>query len=316
MKKILVVAAGDAKHMQKNIRCTLTAAKQLGREIDLLLVGSSAKPWAEKMACFSGVTRVLVNPHACYDSLAENISQLVASLACDYEFIVAPANNISKDFLPRVAAQINVNQISDVVRIIDAHTFVRPIYAGNALATVVTKDPIKLLTIRFSAFAESSADSDPVPIVILDQIFADNRVRVLQQTASDVTRPTLNNARVVVSGGRALQSAAQFEQIIFPLAEKLNAAVGASRVAVDAKYVANECQVGQTGKVVAPELYFAIGISGAPQHLAGIKDSKVIVAINQDPDAPIVSSADYALIGDLFELVPELTKQLEKESKK
>lgn len=311
MKKILIIAAGDAKHIQKSIRCTLTAAKQLGQEIDLLLLGSSAASWVEQAACLHGVTRVLVNPHACYDSLAENISQFIVSLAGDYEFILAPANHISKDFLPRVAAKLNVNQVSDVVRIIDANTFVRPIYAGNALATMVTKDPIKLLTIRASAFAESHVGSTPVAIVILDQLFQDDRLRVLTQTVFASTRPTLDQARVVVSGGRALQSAAQFEQLLFPLAEKLNAAVGASRVAVDAKYVANDCQVGQTGKVVAPELYFAIGISGAAQHLAGMKESKVVVAINKDPDAPMVACADYVLIGDLFELVPELIKQLE-----
>lgn len=310
MKKILVIAACDVQHIKKSTRCTLTAAKQLGQLIDLLLLGSFAESCTAEAACLDGVNTVLINTHSCYNSIAENISALIVALAPDYDFILAPASSVSKDFLPRLAAKLNVSPISDVIQIVDVQTFVRPVYAGNALSTVESNDPIKLMTIRASAFSETGTQTHPAKIEKLTQVFQDERIRVISEIKIDAEKPTLENARVVIAGGRALQSAAQFSAVLEPLAEKLHAAIGASRAAVDAKYASNDCQIGQTGKVIAPELYFAIGISGAPQHLSGIKDSKVIVAINQDPSATITSVADYVLLGDLFTLVPELVKQL------
>ena len=311
MTKILVIAELDQNEIKKSTRCTLNAAMCLGMSIDLLLVGNNAAAHAATASSLEGVSRVLLNTNTCFDhGIAENISLLILELAPEYDFILAPATSFGKDFLPRVAAQLNVNQISDVLKIIDHNTFVRPIYAGNALATVQSQDKIKLLTIRPSAFEPVATQTVVSPIIQLQQSFADSRICFINQETTLAERPSLENARVVIAGGRAFQNSENFQNLLEPLAKKLNAAIGASRAAVDADYAPNDCQIGQTGKVVAPELYIAIGISGAVQHLAGMKESKIIVVINKDADAPIFQIADYSLVGDLFELLPELTEKL------
>jgi electron transfer flavoprotein alpha subunit len=311
MTKILVIAEFDQNELKKSTRCTLNAAMLLGESIDLLLVGSNAAAHATEAASLDGVSRVLVNSHSCFDHfIAENLSWLILDLAPEYNFILAPATSFGKDFLPRVAAQLDVNQISDVIHIVDSNTFVRPIYAGNALATTQSQDQIKILTIRPSAFEPVTAREHAAAILQLQQFFSDERICFINQQNNPSERPSLENARVVIAGGRAFQNSENFQNLLEPLAKKLNAAIGASRAAVDADYAPNDYQIGQTGKVVAPELYMGIGISGALQHIAGMKESKVIVAINKDADAPLCQIANYTLIGDLFELLPELIEKL------
>ena len=279
---------------------------------DLLLLGASAKNLSTQASQLAGVAQVIVNAQACYDhGIAENISQLVLNMAKDYAYILAPATSFGKDFLPRVAALLCVAQASDVTSIVNENTITRLMYAGSAIATLELEDAIKLMTIRPSSFDPIiESRESPAPIVEIDTVFEDSRVRFIEETISVSERPSLENASVIISGGRALQSSEQFHQLLEPLAAKLNAAIGASRAAVDAGYAPNDYQVGQTGKVVAPQLYIAIGISGAVQHLAGMKDSKVIVVINKDADAPIFQIADYGLVGDLFQIIPELTAKL------
>lgn len=309
---ILVLAEHDNHHLKSATLNTLTAAQQLGNDITVLVVGENCQTVAEQAAQINGVSKVMVaDAPAYHHQLAENVAELMVKLATDYSYILAPATTFGKNILPCVAALLDVAQISEVVKIIAADTFVRPIYAGNALATVQSSDARKVLTIRTTAFAAAAVGNDKAPITKCYQVIDNVKAKFVRQELSQSTRPELTAARVIISGGRGLQSGENFK-LLEQLADKLGAAIGASRAAVDAGFVPNDYQVGQTGKVVAPQLYFAIGISGAIQHLAGMKDSKVIVAINKDPDAPIFQVADYGLVGDLFELVPQLVEELGK----
>lgn len=306
----LVLLEYDENGLKKTSYCALSAAEKLGGEINVLLVGSRAKEFASQAAKFS-IKNVLVNSAPVYDNgMAENIGALIAEIGKGYTHILAAATTFGKSILPRAAALLNVAPISDVIEIINPDTFKRPIYAGNAIATVKSDDPIKIMTIRYTAFSEAVVGTDNASIMELTQIFDHPGARYVGSHLNVSERPDLASARIVVAGGRALQSAEKFRKILYPLADELNAGVGASRAAVDAGYVDNDYQIGQTGKIVAPELYIAIGISGAIQHLAGMKDSKIIVAINQDASAEMMRVADYALEGDLFTLVPELTEKL------
>jgi electron transfer flavoprotein alpha subunit len=308
--KTLLIAEHGSGTLDPQTAQALTAALALGHPVDVLIAGALVSALATKAAQLTGVARVLAA-----DSLglahqsAVPLAALIVSLAGDYDAIVAPATAGGKDVLPRVAALLDVMQVSDVVEIVSPDTFRRPIYAGNAIETVRSLDRKKVLTVRASAFAPAGGEGK-APVVKVP-VPPDPRLgRVVLEAAAKADRPDLGSARVVVSGGRALGSKENFDRLILPLAEKLGAAIGASRAAVDAGYAASELQVGQTGRIVAPELYIAIGISGAIQHLAGMKASKVIVAINSDPNAPIFGVADYGLVGNLFELVPGLTAAL------
>jgi electron transfer flavoprotein alpha subunit len=309
--KSLVLVEYDEKSLKKTSLCAIHAAQKFGGEISVLLAGSQSEKFAKLAAKIEGVKKVLFNPAEIYDfGMAENMGALIAEIGEEYTHILAAATTYGKSILPRAAALLDVAPISDVVEIIDEQTFKRPIYAGNAIATVKSQDPIKVLTIRYTAFAEAISGSNTAAITQLNQIFNHPGARYLGSQLNVSERPDLTSAKVVVAGGRALQSAEKFREILYPLADKLNAGIGASRAAVDAGFVDNDYQVGQTGKIVAPELYIAIGISGAIQHLAGMKDSKIIVAINQDPSAEMMQVADYALEGDLFTLIPELTHKV------
>lgn len=304
---ILVIAEHDNAGLKASTRNTLTAALKLGAAVDVLIAGHNCQAAAQAAAALAGVAKVKVAdaPHLA-DGLAENLAALVLSIAAGYSHILAPATTYGKNFLPRVAALLDVAQISEISAVVDGNTFVRPIYAGNALATVESKDPVKVITVRTTAF-DAAADGGAAPIEAVAAP-ADQGCTVLVGRELSVSeRPELGAAKIIVSGGRGLGSGDNYQQVLAPLADKLGAALGASRAAVDAGFVPNDYQVGQTGKVVAPQLYIAVGISGAIQHLAGMKDSKVIVAINKDPEAPIFQVADYGLVGDLFELVPQLT---------
>lgn len=306
----LMIVEHDNQAMQLSTRHVLSAALQLGEEPILLVVGYQCQKIAEEVASLAGVKAVWLVDDACYEhSFAENISQLIAELASSFKYVLAPASTFGKNILPRVAAMMDVAQISDVIRIIDPTTFERPIYAGNAIETVKSLDEQILLSIRTTAFDAVINTQAACEIIPLDKVFPSTQTKFINHQLSQSLRPSLTNAKIVVSGGRALQSAEKFK-LIEVLADTLGAAVGASRAAVDAGFVPNDYQIGQTGKVVAPTLYIAIGISGAIQHLAGMKDSKVIVAINKDADAPIFQIANYGLVGDLFELVPQLIEQL------
>jgi len=309
---ILVVAEHDNQALKGSTLNTIAAAAAIGGELHLLVAGSGCQSVAEIAAKVAGVGKVLLADAPQYkDELAENVAPLVVGLAKNYSHILAPATTFGKNFMPRVAAALDVAQISEIVSVKSADTFVRPIYAGNAMATVQSKDPIKVITVRTTGF-EAVADSGGTAAVEAVTPGADAGVSSLvgrELTKSE--RPELTAARIVVSGGRGMGSAENFK-LLEPLADKLNAAMGASRAAVDAGFVPNDWQVGQTGKIVAPELYVAVGISGAIQHLAGMKDSRVIVAINKDEEAPIFQVADYGIVGDLFEVVPLLTEELKK----
>jgi electron transfer flavoprotein alpha subunit len=310
--KILVIAEHDNKTLKPSTLNTITAAKQLGGEINVLIAGNNCQGVAEKAAHISDVSKVLlVNSSAYEHTLAENFTDLIVKLSEGFQYILAPATTFGKNILPRVAALLDVAQVSDVIKIISPDTFVRPIFAGNILATVQSADPIKVLTIRGTAFPIAETSQTSCPVEKCEDVHHSELSTFLKQESAISKRPELTSARVIVSGGRALQSRENF-QLIESLADRLNAAIGASRAAVDAGYVPNDYQVGQTGKVVAPDLYIAIGISGAIQHLAGMKDSRVIVAINKDADAPIFQIADYGLIGDLFEIIPQLNAELDK----
>lgn len=312
MSKILVIAEHDNKNLKPATLHTITAAQELAGEITVLVAGHKCASVADSAAKISGIKQVIIADAAVYEHfLAENLAALIAKLASDFNYVLAPATTFGKNFMPRVAALLDVAQISDIVRVVSLDTFVRPIYAGNALATVQSKDNIKVITVRSTAFASAKLAADPVAITACDIVIQNENAQFLGQELSQSKRPELTNAKIVVSGGRALQSAENFK-LIEALADYLGAAIGASRAAVDAGYVPNDYQVGQTGKVVAPELYIAIGISGAIQHLAGMKDSKVIVAINKDGDAPIFQVADYGLVGDLFEILPQFSAELER----
>jgi electron transfer flavoprotein alpha subunit len=308
---ILVIAEHDNAVLKAATLNTVTAATQLGGDITILVAGHGCGAVAEAAAKVAGVKKVLVAdaPHYA-NQLAENVAALVVSLAGGYTHILAPATAAGKNALPRVAALLDVAQISDVIKVENADTFVRPIYAGNVLATVQSKDPVKVITVRGTAFpAAASGGSAGIEPAALAADAGVSSFVGQQLTKSD--RPELTAARIIVSGGRGMGNGENFK-LLEDVADKLGAAVGASRAAVDAGFVPNDYQVGQTGKVVAPELYVAVGISGAIQHLAGMKDSKVIAAINKDEEAPIFQVADYGLVADLFVAVPELSKELDK----
>ncbi|MFC3907842.1 electron transfer flavoprotein subunit alpha/FixB family protein [Legionella dresdenensis] len=308
----LVIVEHDNEQISPATYSALAAARQLDQTTDLLVAGYQCSKAAEQAAALAGVTKVIAADNACYSHfLAENLCQLVLSIADNYTTILAASTTFGKNLMPRIAAKLDVIQVSDVMRIIDGNTFEHPIYAGNAIETVKVLDSKKVLTIRSTAFDNTCASQSPCTIETLDKAFTDSKVTFVSQELSKSERPELGSAKVVVSGGRGLQSAEKFK-LVEQLADELGAAVGASRAAVDAGFVPNDYQVGQTGKVVAPDLYIALGISGAVQHLAGMKDSKVIVAVNKDPDAPIFQIATYGLVGDVFELVPQLIEQLKR----
>jgi electron transfer flavoprotein alpha subunit len=305
----LVIAEHDGSQLKGGTANAVTAAHQMGGEVHVLVAGSNAKPAADAAAKLAGVTKVLHVDAAHYDGgLAENYAALVAGLAKGYSHVVASASAFGKGFMPRVAALLDVAQVSEISAVESADTFVRPIYAGNAFATVQSSDPIKVVTVRATGF-EPAAATGSAQVESAAAGPDTQQSKVLSQELTKSARPELGGARRVVSGGRGLASGENFK-IVEALADKLGAALGASRAAVDSGYCPNDYQVGQTGKIVAPELYIAVGISGAIQHLAGMKDSKVIVAINKDPEAPIFQVADYGLVGDLFQVVPELTQKL------
>ncbi|TWH75882.1 electron transfer flavoprotein alpha subunit apoprotein [Azomonas agilis] len=307
---ILVIAEHNNRELASATLNTLTAAQKIGSDIHVLVAGHECQGVAAAVAKISGVSQVLLSESPSYaQTLAEHLASLVARLGPDYSHILAPATTTGKNYLPRVAALLDVEQLSEVVEILAADTFKRPIYAGNALATVQTCAPIKVLSIRPTAFAPAAYGDHSAPIQNLAPEATPALSRVVAETQSSSDRPDLGSARIVISGGRGLQNSDSF-QLLYQLADKLGAAVGASRAAVDAGYVSNDLQVGQTGKIVAPDLYIAVGISGAIQHVAGMKDSKIIVAINKDEEAPIFQVADYGLVGDLFELLPELERAL------
>jgi len=306
---ILVVAEHDHAALKSATAHAVTAAAKLGGDVHVLVAGHNARGAADAAAKIAGVAKVL---HADAAQLAgqtaENVAALVVGIAAPYSHIVLPATGYGKNVAPRVAALLDVAQVSDIIAVESSDTFVRPIYAGNAFATVQSKDAKKVITVRTTAFDSAAAGGQAsVESVAAPADFG--RAQVLGQELTKSDRPELTSARIVISGGRGLQKGENFK-MLEALADKLNAAIGASRAAVDAGFVPNDYQVGQTGKIVAPDLYIAIGISGAIQHLAGMKDSKVIVAINKDPEAPIFQIADYGLIGDLFEIVPALTAEL------
>ena len=312
---ILVIAEHDNTSLKTSTLNTLTAAAALGGETALLVAGSGCAAVAQEAAKAAGVAKVLHAdaPHYA-EQLAESLATLVVSLVKDsaggYSHILAPATTFGKNFLPRVAALLDVAQISDIIAVEALDTFVRPFYAGSAIATVKSADALKVISVRTTAF-DPAALSGSAPVESIDAGADPGLSKLVGRELTKSARPELAAAKVIVSGGRGLGSGEHYHKLLEPLADKLGAALGASRAAVDAGYVPNDYQVGQTGKVVAPQLYLAIGISGAIQHLAGMKDSKVIVAINKDPDAPIFQVADYGLVGDLFQLIPELTAALE-----
>jgi electron transfer flavoprotein alpha subunit len=305
----LVVAEHDKQSLKGGTANAVTAAAKMGGDVHVLVAGSGARAAAEAAAKLAGVTKVLHVDAAHYDGgLAENYAALVVGMAKNYSHLVASASAFGKNVMPRVAALLDVAQVSEISAVESADTFVRPIYAGNAFATVQSADPIKVVTVRATGFdpapATGSAGVESLAAGVDKQ-----QSRVVSQELTKSARPELGGARRVVSGGRGLASGENFK-MLETLADKLGAAIGASRAAVDSGYVPNDYQVGQTGKIVAPELYIAVGISGAIQHLAGMKDSKVIVAINKDPEAPIFQVADYGIVGDLFQIVPELTQKI------
>lgn len=308
---ILVIAEHDNQQLKPATLKAVSAAQQLQGKITVLVAGSKCDSVAQAASKIAGIEKVILADASAYEhQIAENLAALVLKLAPEYTHILAPATTTGKNFMPRVAALLDVAQISDVIQIISPDTFVRPIYAGNALATVQSKDACKVMTVRTTAFANAAIGDHATTIEKCDFVFATDKAQFVKHELSVSARPELTAARVIVSGGRGMQSGENFH-LLETLADHLGAAVGASRAAVDAGFVPNDYQVGQTGKVVAPELYIAIGISGAIQHLAGMKDSKVIVAINKDPDAPIFQLADYGLVGDLFTILPELTKGID-----
>ncbi|RMF19144.1 MAG: electron transfer flavoprotein subunit alpha/FixB family protein [Gammaproteobacteria bacterium] len=307
---VLVVADHDNQNLKPVTLNVLGAAKQLGGDIVVLVAGEGCGAVAEQAAKAEGVSKVLVADNAAYGHhLAENVAALIAEIASDYSHILAAANTTGKDILPRAAALLDVAQVSDIIRVESADTFVRPFYAGNAIATVQSSDPIKVITVRGTGFDAVAAEGGSAAVESLDIVKDAGLSEFVKEELAKSDRPELTSARVVVSGGRGMQNGENFK-MLYELADKLGAAVGASRAAVDAGFVPNDMQVGQTGKIVAPELYIAVGISGAIQHLAGMSDSKVIVAINKDEDAPIFQVADYGLVADLFEAVPELISKL------
>jgi electron transfer flavoprotein alpha subunit len=306
----LVIAEHDNAALRGSTLNTIAAATQCGGDVHVLVAGHNADAVAEAAANIAGVSKVLVAsaPHLA-DGLAEGVAAQAMALASDYSHILAPATAYGKNILPRVAALLDVAQISEITKVVSPDSFERPIYAGNAIATVQSSDPVKVITVRTTAFPASPAAGAPAAVETVSPVDDMGRSIFVSRELARSDRPELTAAKIIVSGGRGLGSGEAFK-VLEPLADKLGAAMGASRAAVDAGFVPNDWQVGQTGKVVAPQLYIAVGISGAIQHLAGMKDSKTIVAINKDPEAPIFSVADYGIVGDLFEIVPQLASQL------
>ncbi|EDS3249611.1 electron transfer flavoprotein subunit alpha/FixB family protein [Salmonella enterica] len=312
----LVIAEHNGNTLLPSTLSTITAAKAINSDIDILMLGYGIESIAVKASHIQGISTVFVADSPLFEHLlAENVEKQISyflnSGKNHYQSILFPASSFGKNCAPRLAAKLDVSQISDITRVIDQHTFERPIYAGNAIATVHSDDEYKVITVRPTSFAAAVAeDEGKAPIEFTEVILGSDQVKFISQHVNKSNRPDLQSARVVVSGGRGVGSAQAFKELVDNLADKLGAAVGASRAAVDAGYAPNDYQIGQTGKIVAPQLYIALGISGAIQHLAGMKESGVIVAINKDPDAPIFSIADYGLVADIFKAVPELIDKL------
>ena len=303
---ILVIAEHDQQSLKAATLNTVAAARKIGGDVHVLVAGSSCNGAAQAAAQLQGVTKVKMADAIHYqDQTAENLTALVLAHAAGYSHILAPATTFGKNLSPRIAALLDVAQISEITAVESPDTFVRPIYAGNALATVKSADPVKVITVRSTAF-DAVDGGNSAEIEAIGAAADTNQTQLTNRELTKSERPELGAAKIIVSGGRGLGSGENYHKLLEPLADKLGAALGASRAAVDAGFVPNDYQVGQTGKIVAPQLYLAVGISGAIQHLAGMKDSKVIVAINKDPDAPIFQVADYGLVGDLFEVVPQL----------
>jgi len=309
---ILLIAEHNNLNLRASTLNTVTAASKINQDINVLVAGSKCESVAKEVAAISLVKKVLYCDSPNYENfLAENLTPLVVNLSKSYLNIVASANTFGKNFMPRVSALLDVSQISDVIKINSAEEFVRPIYAGNAFATVKSNDKKKCITIRPTSFDPANTSGGSAPIENIDAVDIPNISKFIKREETKSERPELGTARIVISGGRGMQSGENFK-LINSIADKLNAAVGASRAAVDAGYIGNDHQVGQTGKVVVPDLYIAVGISGAIQHLAGMKESKIIVAINKDGEAPIFSIADYGLEADLFEALPQFLDELNK----
>ncbi|MBY5791810.1 electron transfer flavoprotein subunit alpha/FixB family protein [Rhizobium leguminosarum bv. viciae] len=307
---ILLLADHDNASLSDQTAKALTAAAKIGGDIHVLVAGKAAKPAAEQAAKLAGVSKVLLaESDELANNLAEPLADLIVSLSASYDTILSAATSVGKNVVPRVAALLDVAQVSEIIEVISSDTFKRPIYAGNAIQTVQATDAKKVITVRTASFA-SAPDGGSATIEAIPAVSDPGLSTFVGDALSASDRPELTSAKIIISGGRALGSAEKFREVILPLADKLGAAVGASRAAVDAGYAPNDWQVGQTGKVVAPQLYIACGISGAIQHLAGMKDSKVIVAINKDEEAPIFQVADYGLVADLFDVLPELEKAL------
>jgi electron transfer flavoprotein alpha subunit len=309
---ILILAEHDNQSLKGATLNTVAAGQKIGGDIHILVAGHNAQGAADAAAKIPGVAKVLLaDAPQLADGLAENVEATVVAIAKNYTHILAPATAYGKNIAPRVAAKLDVAQFSDITGVVSADTFERPIYAGNAVATVQSADAIKVITVRGTGFDAVAAEGGSAAIEKVEAAADSGISQFVSREVTKLDRPELTSAQTIVSGGRGLGSGENYTKVLEPLADKLGAALGASRAAVDAGYVPNDYQVGQTGKIVAPQLYIAVGISGAIQHLAGMKDSKVIVAINKDPEAPIFSVADYGLVGDLFTVVPELVKALD-----
>ncbi len=307
---ILLIAEHDNASLSEQTAKALSAALKIGSDVDVLVAGKGAKGAADAAAKLQGVRKVLlVEADELEQRLAEPLADTVVALAANYDTIVAPATASGKNVAPRIAALLDVSQISEIIEVVSSDTFKRPIYAGNAIQTVQSPEAKKVITVR-TAGLQAASEGGSAPVEAASAAANPGLSTFIENKLSESDRPELTSARIIISGGRALGSSEKFQEVILPVADKLGAAVGASRAAVDAGYAPNDWQVGQTGKVVAPELYIAVGISGAIQHLAGMKDSKVIVAINKDEEAPIFQVADYGLVGDLFTILPELEKAL------
>jgi len=308
--KILVIADHNNETLNPVTGAVIQAATEMGNTVEVLVVGEGCEAVAGEAGKYAAVSRVLIADNPVYaNQLPEAVAPLIADAAANYAGVVASAGTTGKNIMPRVAALLGVAQVSDILGVESVDTFVRPIYAGNALATVRCNDAIKVITVRTSAFEQAPCDGSEAEITTLDTVIEQDKSIFVSESLSSSERPELSAASIVISGGRGLGSADNF-QLLEKIADKLGAAIGASRAAVDAGYVGNDLQVGQTGKIVAPDLYIAVGISGAIQHLAGMKDSKIIVAINSDPEAPIFQVADYGLTSDLFDTLPELESLL------
>ncbi|MDK1490440.1 electron transfer flavoprotein subunit alpha/FixB family protein [Sinorhizobium sp. 7-81] len=307
---ILLLADHDNTNLSDQTAKALTAATKIGGDVHVLVAGAGAKAVAEQAAKLAGVAKVLVvDDQSLANNLAEPLAATIVSLAGSYDTLIAAATSVGKNVMPRVAALLDVSQVSEIIEVVSSDTFKRPIYAGNAIQTVQTTEAKKVITVRTASFA-AAQEGGSAPIETVAAATNPGLSSHVSDALSSSDRPELTSAKIIISGGRALGSSEKFKEVILPVADKLGAAVGASRAAVDAGYAPNDWQVGQTGKVVAPDLYIACGISGAIQHLAGMKDSKVIVAINKDEEAPIFQVADYGLVADLFDVLPELEKAL------